>query len=92
MKLSEKSITAVIEHQKDGTTYSYYVICKGGISNNRNYINHDSSGRTTAEPYMLEWLPKTVQQFISKHMETTKVTEEENVFADGDLFTTILYK
>lgn len=87
MKLIEKNISAVIEHRTDkGIAYSYYVISKSGrISDNRNFINYNEKGRTTADEYKMEWLPKAVQNFIKKHE-----AEEPKEVADG--FTAVMYR
>lgn len=85
-RLTEKNIVAVHERRTpEGITYGYYVICRGGISNNRNYAVYDENRRTAAEEFKLEWLPKTVQKFIAKHQPG-----ELDDLADG--YTRITYK
>lgn len=86
MRLSEKTINAVIESKlPDGTTYQFYVICKGGISESRLFVNRDSDGRTVAEPYSWTRLPKTVRRFMETH------TPEERIYDDVG-FISVIYK
>lgn len=86
MRLSEKTIKAVIEHKlPDGTTYQFYVICKGGISENRLFVNRDANGLTVAEPYSWTRLPKSAQKFMETH------TPEERIYEDSG-FISVIYK
>ena len=86
MRLSKKTIEAVIEHKlPDGTTYQFYVICKGGISENRLFVNRDTNGRTVAEPYSWTRLPKSAQRFMESH------TQEERIYEDSG-FISVIYK
>ena len=80
-------IKFIREHEKNGTTYLYFV--KYADGNAREFINYDSNGRTIAEFYDRARLPKQVQNFIASHRpELERVDEYEN----GDLFTMIIYR
>lgn len=87
MKLIEKNIYSVHESKTDeGVTYSYMVHMKSGRAcDSRKFINYDENGRTTADEYKKEWLPKAVQNFIDHH-----TAEEPREICDG--FTCTIYR
>lgn len=77
MKLTANNIRFVKRLELNGVTYAWYVGMKSGqISDSRYFINYDKRGRTCAEPYPMERLPKSVQTFIGSH--------EERVFSESN--------
>ena len=75
-RLTLKNIQYVKEYTKDGRTYAWFVRLGRSVTDCREFINY-KDGKTTADLYPKEWLPKTVQQFIAEHhAELWYVSEE----------------
>lgn len=70
MRLTVSNIECVKKYKKDGIIYLWVVIMKSRrISDMREYVNYDDGKKTCVKEYPMQWLPKTVQQFISEHSE-----------------------
>lgn len=77
MKLTMNNILFVKRLEHNDVTYSWFVAMKSRrISDARNYINVEN-GKTVIKEYPAEWLPKTVQNFISTYSETKIVDGDE---------------
>lgn len=83
MRLTTNNIRAVTEYIRGGFNYAYGVCMKSYlVSDNRTFINYDETGRTTAENYPFDNLPKAVQKFIVNAVENGRYhfeTEEDFV-------------
>lgn len=65
MRLTANNIKFVRELSKDGITYQWFVSMRSGnVSDSRCYVNYDESGKTVAELYPFDNLPKAVQKYI----------------------------
>ena len=68
MRLTKNNIKHIAYLEKDGVPYSWTVFTKANaISDARQYVNYSEEGRTTMEPYPVEWLPKSVQAFLKEN-------------------------
>lgn len=80
MRLTTSNIKFVKRYKKDGVTYMWFLAMKSGrVSDSREYINYDESGKKTCvKEYPAEWLPKTIQNFINSHEEHLITDPEED--------------
>lgn len=84
MKLTESNIRLVRELTRDDITYAYFVCMKSGrVSDSREFINYDDTGKTVSDYYDEERLPKSVQNFMLKSIRIL-----EN---DGGIFKSYIY-
>lgn len=74
MRMAKKNIRFVKRIEKEGTTYNWFVKMKDGTAHD--YINY-RNGRTVAEEYKLDRLPKAVQSFVKEHEESIWTDERE---------------
>lgn len=77
MRMTKNNIKFVKRLEKDGMTYGWHIAMKSNrISDSREYINY-RNGRTVAEEYKLDRLPKAVQSFVKEHEESIWTDERE---------------
>lgn len=74
MRMTKNNIKFVKRLEKEGTTYNWFVKMKDGTAHD--YINY-RNGRTVAEEYKLDRLPKAVQSFVKEHEESIWTDERE---------------
>lgn len=75
MRMAKKNISFVKRLEKDGIIYSWFVKLKDGTA--YDYINY-RNGRTVAEEYSIDRLPKAVQGFVKEHKESIWTEERES--------------
>lgn len=90
MRLTINNIKFVKELAKNGTTYAWFVSMKSGnVSDSRNFINYDETGKTTVAEYRADTLPSSVRNFLRKSTpEVFNRREHDN----GDVFTEYIYR
>lgn len=78
MRMTKNNIKFIKRLEKDGMTYGWHIAMKSNrISDSREYINY-RNGRTVAEEYKLDRLPKAVQSFVKEHEESIWTDERES--------------
>lgn len=75
MRMSKNNISFVKRSEKDGMTYNWFVKMKDGQGHD--YINY-RNGRTVAEEYNIDRLPKAVKSFVEEHNEGIWTDERES--------------
>lgn len=77
MRMAKKNISFVKRLEKDGMTYCWFVSMKSNcISDAREYINY-RDGKTVAEEYKIDRLPKAVQDFVKDNQESIWTDDKE---------------